>query len=140
MKEDKKIENPEHYFNKLISCEIRNDKKKFEKIRENECSLDEKLAKGQIPPCIICNQYNEQFENIIFDKDNLTWLESIENERLYFALKQLKTAQLNLIYLSLIKGCTQREIAAELNVNHKTVSINIKRAIKKILKTYPKNT
>jgi len=57
-----------------------------------------------------------------------------------FALKLLKIAKLNLIYLNLIKGCAQREIAAGLNVNHKTVSINIKRAIKKILKTYPKNT
>lgn len=140
MKVNKKIENPEHYFNKYVSCEIKNDKKKCEKIRENECSLDERLAKGQIPPCFICNQYNELFENIIFDKDNLSWLECIENERLYFALKQLKTAQLNLIYLNLIKGYTQREIAAELKINQKTVNVNIKRVVKRILKTYLKNT
>ena len=134
MKVNIHIQNPGHYFNKYISCEIKNDNKKMGKIRQNECSLDEKLEEGQIPINLICNFYGELFENPFSSQEILMWLENIENERLYLALRELKVSQLNLIYLHLIKGYTQREISAEIKINQKTVSTNIKRAVKKLKK------
>ena len=128
------IQNPEHYFNKYISFEIKNDNKKMGKIRQNECSLEEKLEEKRVPINLICNFYGELFENPFSSQKMLMWLENIENERLYLALRELKLSQLNLIYLHLVKGYSQREIAAVMKINQKTVSTNIRRAVKKIKK------
>lgn len=134
MKVKRVIKNPEHYFNKYISCEVKNDNKKKGKIREKECSLDEKLEEGQVPITLICNFNGELFEELFSSQEILLWLENIENESLYFALCKLKSSQIHLIYLHIVKGYTQREIAAQMKVNQKTVSTNIDRAIKKLKK------
>lgn len=134
MKVKRVIKNPEHYFNRYISCEIKNDNKKKIKIREHECSLDQKLEEGQVPITLICNCNGEQFEELFSSQEMLLWVENIENESLYCALRKLKSSQLHLIYLHIVKGYSQREIAAQLKVNQKTISTNINRAIKKIKK------
>lgn len=134
MKQKRVIRNPERYFNKYISCEIKNDHKKKTKIREYECSLDEKLEVGQVPITLICNWNGELFEEISSSQEILLWLENIENENLYFALRKLKNSQIHLVYLHIVQGYSQREIADSMKLNQKTVSINFRRAIKKIKK------
>lgn len=136
MNEKRVIKNPEHYFNKFISCEIKNDRKKQIRIRAKECSLDEKLEDGQVPLTLVCNCNDELFEELFTSQEKLLWLENIENEGLYYALCRLKNSQINLIYLHLVKGYSQREIAVKLKVNQKTVSTNIGRALNKLKKFY----
>lgn len=122
---NKQINNPIHYFNKVVNNMNIKDYKKQKKINSTEYSVefseyDEQLLHQH-------HSHNNDIVDHIHKNDNLSWIELIENEQLYLAMKTLKIEDVSLIHMWLNQGYTQKEIAEHMGMQEKTVNKRLSR-------------
>ena len=113
------INNPEHYFNRYIACEVKSDRRKAQEHTAVECSLDEKLNAGDHPFELIANRYGECFDNVG------DFLDHIENPKLHTALLSLTPYQLALVQMLFVKQMTHEEIAANTEFTRRYISMQV---------------
>lgn len=129
------IRNPEHYFNRTIALEIKNDQKKLQIVKAHECSLEEKMGRPGFEAKYSIGGDYEDFIAQIQDEDPLSWIETIKNPYIYETVKALPTEYQEILTLSVIEGYTQREIACSLGLNQAAVCrklTTIKKSLKKL--------
>lgn len=100
---NKHVEKPIHYFNKVIKNMDNKELSKLKVIYKTEismefCDFDEQLIK----------QYtkNDELEEYLKNSDSLFWIEFIENEILYSALKALRFQDLIILNIWINKKFT----------------------------------
>lgn len=139
------IRNLENYLNRYISLEIRKDREKDRRYYERVDSLDKILTgdnggernKSQL--LLAVNQDDEEFERYVSESSVFGWIEMIESEPLFAAIKQLPTKDKLLLTLRYQYCLPQAEVARAMGVTQGTVSWR-EAKIKKNLKNFFKNS
>lgn len=125
------IDNPNHYFNKVIRNMDNKEYKKLKIVHNTEISIefndfDEQIISSQTTTAEIENQLNSN--------NSLTWVEFLENKKLYYAIKKLKVNELILLHMWINQKYTQKEIAQHMNMEEKTVNKKLVRIRKHLRK------
>ena len=120
------IKNEMAYFYTVIKNMNIRDNIKNSKVKEYEISLEEVLYDNFLDNFDMDKQFLEQ--------NSLDWIELIENENLYRAIKNLSSE--DQIFMSyIVKEClTQRELSKIYKVNHRTIGRKFERILNKIKK------
>ena len=118
------IKNELAYFYKVIKNMNIKDSIKQSKINEHETPLDE----------ILCEQFfvDENMDKHLEEKNLLGWIELIENQKLYEAVKNLSIEDQIFISYIVKEGRTQRELSRTYGVAQKNISKRFNRVIEKI--------
>lgn len=93
------IRNPEHYFNRYIAKEVLNDQKTQEEYDSFFCFLDERLEGGRawigkgLRMVLAVDDDGEDLERALSDGSLLAWIDLIDNQTLYKAIKRLPHEQ-----------------------------------------------
>lgn len=122
----KSIKNELTYFYKVIKNMDIKDNIKQSKINEHETPLDEILY-GQFSA-------GETMDKHLEEKTLLGWIELIENQKLYEAVKGLSIEDQIFISYIVKKGLTQQELEEIYKVSHRAIGQKYQRLIKKIKK------
>ena len=120
------IKNELAYFYKVIKNMDIKDNIKQSKINEHETPLDEILY-GQFSA-------GETMDKHLEEKTLLGWIELIENQKLYEAVKGLSIEDQIFISYIVKKGLTQQELEEIYKVSHRAIRQKYQRLIKKIKK------
>ena len=118
------IKNELAYFYKVIKNLDIKDSIKQSKINEYETPLDE----------ILYNQFSvdENLDKHLEERNLLGWIELIENQKLYKAVKNLSIEdQIFIIYI-VKEGRTQRELSTMYKIAHQNISKKFEKIIKKL--------
>ena len=120
----KSIKNELTYFYKVIKNMDIKDNIKQSKINEHETPLDE----------ILYDQFSvgENMDKHLEEKTLLGWIELIENQKLYKAVKELSIEDQIFISYIVKKGLTQQELEEIYKVSHRAIGQKYQRLIKKI--------
>ena len=120
----KSIKNELTYFYKVIKNMDIKDNIKQSKINECETPLDE----------ILYDQFSvgENMDKHLEEKTLLGWIELIENQKLYKAVKGLSIEDQIFISYIVKKGLTQQELEEIYKVSHRAIGQKYQRLIKKI--------
>ena len=118
------IKNELAYFYKVIKNMDIKDNIKQSKINEHETPLDEILY-GQFSA-------GETMDKHLEEKTLLGWIELIENQKLYEAVKGLSIEDQIFISYIVKKGLTQQELEEIYKVSHRAIGQKYQRLIKKI--------
>ena len=120
------IKNELSYFYKVIKNMDIKDNIKQSKINEHETPLDE----------ILYDQFSvgENMDKHLEEKTLLGWIELIENQKLYEAVKGLSIEDQIFISYIVKKGLTQQELEEIYKVSHRAIGQKYQRLIKKIKK------
>ena len=118
------IKNELAYFYKVIKNMNIKDSIKQSKINEHETPLDEILY-GQFSA-------GETMDKHLEEKTLLGWIELIENQKLYEAVKGLSIEDQIFISYIVKKGLTQQELEEIYKVSHRAIGQKYQRLIKKI--------
>ena len=121
---DKNVKNELAYFYAVIKNMDKKDLIKQTNINKHEISLEEFLY----------DQFSitENMDKHLEEQNLLNWIESIENPKLYEAVKKLSIdAQAFLSYM-VKEGLTQRELAQIYRIAQKNVNKRFRRIIKTI--------
>ena len=123
------IKNELAYFYKVIKNMNIEDNIKQSKINEHEMPINE----------ILYDQFSvgENMDKYLEERNLLGWIELIENQKLYKALKDLTIE--DQIFISYIaKECrTQKELAKKYNIAHQNISKRLNRilnALRQVIK------
>ena len=118
------IKNELAYFYKVIKNMNIKDSIKQSKINEHETPLDE----------ILCEQFfvDENMDKHLEEKNLLGWIELIEKQKLYEAVKNLSIEDQIFISYIVKEGRTQRELSRTYGVAQKNISKRFNRVIEKI--------
>ena len=124
------IKNELAYFYKVIKNMDIKDNIKQSKINEHETPLDE----------ILYDQFSvgENMDKHLEEKTLLGWIELIENQKLYEAVKGLSIEDQIFISYIVKKGLTQQELEEIYKVSHRAIGQKYQRLIKKNKKIYLK--
>ena len=122
----KSIKNELTYFYKVIKNMDIKDNIKQSKINEHETPLNEILY-GQFSA-------GETMDKHLEEKTLLGWIELIENQKLYEAVKGLSIEDQIFISYIVKKGLTQQELEEIYKVSHRAIGQKYQRLIKKIKK------
>lgn len=144
-KKQKKILNPEHYFNRFVSLEIQRDRAKTKRYYKMFTSLDEILeggaegisTKSQMRICT--NEDGKDFEDALAECSEFGWIDQIEDARLLKAIRALTDQQRTLLSLRYASCYTQAEIAKALGLSQQAVSCYEKRILEKLKKAISPN-
>ena len=122
----KNIKNELAYFYRVIKNMDIKDNIKQSKINEHETPLDE----------ILYDQFSvgENMDKHLEEKTLLGWIELIENQKLYEAVKGLSIEDQIFISYIVKKGLTQQELEEIYKVSHRAIGQKYQRLIKKIKK------
>ncbi len=118
------IKNEIAYFYKVIRHMDIKDSIKQSKINEHETPLDE----------ILYDQFSvdENLDKHLEERNLLGWIELIENQKLYKAVKNLSIEdQIFIIYI-VKEGRTQRELSTMYKIAHQNISKKFEKIIKKL--------
>ncbi len=120
------IKNEIAYFYKVIRHMDIKDSIRQAKINEHETPLDE----------ILYDQFSvgENMDKHLEEKTLLGWIELIENQKLYEAVKGLSIEDQIFISYIVKKGLTQQELEEIYKVSHRAIGQKYQRLIKKIKK------
>ena len=120
------IKNELAYFYKVIKNMDIKDNIKQSKINEHKTPLDE----------ILYDQFSvgENMDKHLEEKTLLGWIELIENQKLYEAVKGLSIEDQIFISYIVKKGLTQQELEEIYKVSHRAIGQKYQRLIKKIKK------
>lgn len=126
------IRNPEHYFNRYIAKEIVKDQEKQAEYDDFFCSLEEKLELdvGRSQRLIAANENNRDLEDQLADSSFLTWIDYIENPKLYRAVCQMTEKEKRILTFRFRYSFTQRETAEAMDMTQ----VAVHRCEKQILK------
>ena len=118
------IKNEIAYFYKVIRHMDIKDSIRQAKINEHETPLDE----------ILYDQFSvgENMDKHLEEKTLLGWIELIENQKLYEAVKNLSIEDQIFISYIVKEGRTQRELSRTYGVAQKNISKRFNRVIEKI--------
>ena len=118
------IKNEIAYFYKVIRHMDIKDSIRQAKINEHETPLDE----------ILYDQFSvgENMDKHLEEKTLLGWIELIENQKLYEAVKTLSVEDQIFISYIVKEGRTQRELSRTYGVAQKNISKRFNRVIEKI--------
>ena len=118
------IKNELAYFYKVIKNLDIKDSIKQSKINEHEMPLDE----------ILYDQFSvgENMDKHLEERNLLGWIELIENQKLYKAVKNLSIEDQIFISYIVKEGRTQRELSRTYGVAQKNISKRFNRVIEKI--------
>ena len=121
---DENIKNELAYFYKVIKNLDIKDSIKQSKINGHETPLDE----------ILYNQFSvgENMDKHLEERNLLGWIELIENQKLYKAVKSLSIEDQIFISYIVKEGRTQRELSRTYGVAQKNISKRFNRVIEKI--------
>ena len=121
---NEEIKNKIAYFYKVIKHMDIKDSIRQTKINEHETPLDE----------ILYNQFSvgENMDKHLEEKTLLGWIELIENQKLYEAVKNLSIEDQIFISYIVKEGRTQRELSRTYGVAQKNISKRFNRVIEKI--------
>ena len=122
----KNIKNELAYFYKVIKNMDIKDNIKQSKINEHETPLDE----------ILYNQFSvdENLDKHLEEQNLLGWIELIENQKLYEAVKNLSIEDQIFISYIVKEGRTQRELSTMYKIAHQNISKKFEKIIKKLSK------
>ena len=120
----KNIKNELAYFYKVIKNLDIKDSIKQSKINEHEMPLDE----------ILYDQFSvgENIDKLLEERNLLGWIELIENQKLYKAVKSLSIEDQIFISYIVKEGLTQRELSRTYGVAQKNISKRFNRIMEKI--------
>ncbi len=118
------IKNEIAYFYKVIRHMDIKDSIRQAKINEHETPLDE----------ILYDQFSvdENLDKHLEEQNLLGWIELIENQKLYEAVKSLSVEDQIFISYIVKEGRTQRELSRTYGVAQKNISKRFNRVIEKI--------
>ena len=121
---DKNVKNELAYFYAVIKNMDKKDLIKQSKINKYEISLDE----------ILYDQFSitEDMDKHLEEQNLLNWIESIENPKLYEAVKNLSIDDQAFLSYMVKEGLTQRELAPIYRIAQKNVNKRFRRIIKTI--------
>ena len=135
------IRNPEHYFRRYIAMEVQHDLNEDAEYHKRCASLEELLTgdgehtSHEKLMLMAVNENDELFDQYISDRSFLGWIEVIENQTLYAAIKSLSIEDQTLITYRYRHCLSQRQVAEILRISKATVDYREQR-IKKIIKKY----
>ena len=120
------IKNEIAYFYKVIRHMDIKDSIRQKKINEHETPLDE----------ILYNQFSvdENLDKHLEEQNLLGWIELIENQKLYEAVKNLSIEDQIFISYIVKEGRTQRELSTMYKIAHQNISKKFEKIIKKLSK------
>ena len=120
------IKNEIAYFYKVIRHMDIKDSIKQSKINEHETPLDE----------ILYDQFSvdENLDKHLEERNLLGWIELIENQKLYKAVKNLSIEDQIFISYIVKEGRTQRELSTMYKIAHQNISKKFEKIIKKLSK------
>ena len=123
----KPIRNELAYFYTVIKNWDLKDKVKQSEIEKHEISFEVLLNEN------LSDAFN--LEQDLAEQGLLSWMDLVESDNLYAALKELSVE--DQIFLSLIvkEGKTQRELAMLYNISQKNINVNLHKIISKIKET-----
>ena len=123
-KRHENIKNELAYFYKVIKNMDIKDNIKQSKINEHEMPLDE----------ILYDQFSvgENMDKHLEERNLLGWIELIENQKLYEAVKGLSIEDQIFISYIVEEGRTQRELSRTYGVAQKNISKRFNRIMEKI--------
>ena len=118
------IKNEIAYFYKVIRHMDIKDSIKQSKINEHETPLDE----------ILYDQFSvdENLDKHLEERNLLGWIELIENQKLYKAVKNLSIEDQIFISYIVKEGRTQRELSTMYKIAHQNISKKFEKIIKKL--------
>ena len=123
----KPIRNELAYFYTVIKNWDLKDKVKQSEIEKHEISFEVLLNEN------LSGAFN--LEQYLAEQGLLSWIDLVESDNLYAALKKLSVE--DQVFLSLIvkEGKTQRELAMLYNISQKNINVNLHKIISKIKET-----
>ena len=123
----KPIRNVLAYFYTVIKNWDLKDKVKQSEIEKHEISFEVLLNEN------LSDAFN--LEQDLAEQGLLSWIDLVESNNLYAALKELSVE--DQVFLSLIvkEGKTQRELAMLYNISQKNINVNLHKIISKIKET-----
>ena len=123
----KPIRNELAYFYTVIKNWDLKDKVKQSEIEKHEISFEVLLNEN------LSDAFN--LEQDLAEQGLLSWIDLVESDNLYAALKELSVE--DQVFLSLIvkEGKTQRELAMLYNISQKNINVNLHKIISKIKET-----
>ena len=123
----KPIRNELAYFYTVIKNWDLKDKVKQSEIEKHEISFEVLLNEN------LSDVFN--LEQDLAEQGLLSWIDLVESDNLYAALKELSVE--DQVFLSLIvkEGKTQRELAMLYNISQKNINVNLHKIISKIKET-----
>ena len=118
------IKNELAYFYKVIKNLDIKDSIKQSKINGHETPLDE----------ILYDQFSvdENLDKHLEERNLLGWIELIENQKLYKAVKNLSIEDQIFISYIVKEGRTQRELSTMYKIAHQNISKKFEKIIKKL--------
>lgn len=112
------IENPHSYFSKVVENMNNKDFTKLNKYNQNEILMEFNEVNEQIiHQSLLLADYSEEYHN-----ENQNWIEFLDDEKLYFAIKGLKSSDRILLNLWAILKYTQKDIAEIMQQKEKTIN------------------
>ena len=121
---NEELKNKIAYFYKVIKHMDIKDSIRQAKINEHETLLDE----------ILYNQFSvdENLDKHLEEQNLLGWIELIENQKLYKAVKNLSIEDQIFISYIVKEGRTQRELSTMYKIAHQNISKKFEKIIKKL--------
>lgn len=135
------IRNPEHYFNRYIAMEVQHDLNADAEYHRRCASLEELLTgDGEHTShaslmLIAVNENDELFDQYISDRSFLGWIEVIENQTLYAAIKSLSVEDQTLLTYRFKLCLPQAQTAEFMQVPQTNISYR-ERRVKKIIRDF----
>ena len=134
------IKNREHYFNRYIAMEVRHDQEEQDVYNNMFASLDELQEGGEkglsqkACKMLAAGSEENNLEEMLCSTSLLSWIDYVENPKLYEGLRSLTTEQQIFVTLRFRLCYTQDEIAAVYQIKQQNVSRREARIIKKLKK------
>ena len=135
------IRNPEHYFNRYIAMEVQHDLNAEAEYHKRCASLEELLTgDGEHTShaslmLMAVNENDELFDQYISDRSFLGWIEVIENQTLYAAIKSLSVEDQTLLTYRFKMCLSQAQTAELMQVPQTNISYR-ERRVKKIIRDF----
>lgn len=123
----KKIEKPEHYFNKALKNMKINEGKKRKYIKKYEILIGFEEANRLADTTLLD-----------FEPDFGDWMNLIKNDLLFKVLISLTKKEQLLLKMWAIDGYTQKDIAILLDISEQAVQARVRRVKKKVIFSYQK--
>ena len=135
------IRNPEHYFNRYIAMEVQHDLNTDAEYHKRCASLEELLAgDGEHTShaslmLMAVNENDELFDQYISDRSFLGWIEVIEDQILYAAIKSLSVEDQTLLTYRFKLCLSQAQTAEFMQVLQTNISYR-ERRVEKIIRDF----
>ena len=127
------IRNPERYFNKYLSLEVKDQYRKRRDILMNEDSLEERSEFASFHIQTAVNTDGEYFAKI---ESSAKYCEWIKNAQLLRAVEELSDSERKLLRQYFYEGISQKALAANLGVSQQAISKVFHRIFRKIKKIF----